>query len=175
LPAARKNPGYFAKKGYSLIDKEGNEVDPYTVEWSKYKKGLPYKVVQGSGDDNALGVLKFNFNNKYAVYLHDTNQRYLFAQTVRSLSHGCVRVQEWQKLAHDILHYDNPDSAKISPREDSLNSWLKRKVKRSISIRNKMPVYIRYFTCEGGENGIVFYDDMYGEDKLIREKYFAGK
>jgi L,D-transpeptidase YcbB len=175
LPAARKNPGYFAKKGYSLIDKDGNEVDPYTVEWSKYKKGLPYKVVQGSGDDNALGVLKFNFNNKYAVYLHDTNQRYLFAQTVRSLSHGCVRVQEWQKLAHDILRYDNPDSTKISPKEDSLNSWLKRKVKRSISIRNKMPVYIRYFTCDGGENGIVFYDDMYGEDKLIREKYFAGK
>jgi L,D-transpeptidase YcbB len=48
-------------------------------------------------------------------------------------------------------------------------------VKRSISIRNKMPVYIRYFTCEGGNNGIVFYDDIYNEDKLIREKYFAGK
>jgi L,D-transpeptidase YcbB len=175
LPAAKKNPGYFAKKGFSLIDSKGNEVDPYTVEWSKYKKGIPYKVVQGSGDDNALGVLKFNFNNKYAVYLHDTNQRYLFAQTVRSLSHGCVRVQEWQQLAYAIIRYDAGDVQKTPAKEDSLNSWLKRKAKHSIYIRNKLPVFIRYFTCEGGDNGIVFYDDMYGEDRLIREKYFAGK
>ncbi|HLG40283.1 MAG TPA: L,D-transpeptidase family protein, partial [Chitinophagaceae bacterium] len=175
LPGMRKDTGYLTKKGYSLIDKDGNEIDPHTVEWSKYRKGLPYKVVQGSGDDNALGILKFNFNNKYAVYLHDTNQRYLFAQTIRSLSHGCVRVQEWQKLANAIIHYENTDSLKTSVRLDSLNSWLKRKVKKTMVVKNKLPVYIRYFTCEGGENGITFYDDVYGEDKLIREKYFARK
>lgn len=175
LPGAKKDPGYFAKKGYSIIDKDGNEVDPYTVEWSKYKKGIPYKVIQGSGDDNALGILKFNFNNKYAVYLHDTNQRYLFAQAVRALSHGCVRVQQWQQLAYAIIRYDNPDSTKTSPKEDSLNSWLKQKIKRSIYIKNKLPLFIRYFTCEGSDKGIVFYDDMYGEDKYLREKYFAGK
>jgi murein L,D-transpeptidase YcbB/YkuD len=175
LPAAKKDPGYFAKKGYSLLDKDGNEVDPYTVEWHKYSKGIPYKVVQGSGDDNALGVLKFNFNNKYAVYLHDTNQRYLFAQTTRDLSHGCVRVQQWQQLAYAIIRYDNPDTLKGSPKKDSLNSWLRQKVKRSIAIKNKLPLFIRYFTCEGGQDGVIFYDDMYGEDKLLREKYFAKK
>src|SRR5436190_2398739 len=175
LPGVKKDTAYFRKKGYSLIDATGNEVDPQTVDWKKYRKGIPYKVVQGSGDDNALGVLKFNFSNKYAVYLHDTNQRYLFGQTTRSLSHGCVRVQEWQKLAYAILHYDDTDSLKISVKEDSLNSWLSQKVKRTLPIRNKLPVYIRYFTCEGKDNGIVFYDDMYGEDKLLREKYFANK
>jgi murein L,D-transpeptidase YcbB/YkuD len=175
LPGVKKDTAYFRKKGYSLIDAAGNEVDPQTVDWKKYRKGIPYKVVQGSGDDNALGVLKFNFSNKYAVYLHDTNQRYLFGQTTRSLSHGCVRVQEWQKLAYAILHYDDTDSLKISVKEDSLNSWLSQKVKRTLPIRNRLPVYIRYFTCEGKDNGIVFYDDMYGEDKLLREKYFANK
>ncbi|MEI9911693.1 MAG: L,D-transpeptidase family protein [Bacteroidota bacterium] len=175
LPAAKKNPGYFAKKGFSLIDKDGNEVDPYSVDWSKYSKGIPYKVVQGSGDDNALGILKFNFNNKYAVYLHDTNQRYLFAQAVRSLSHGCVRVQEWEKLAYNILQYDNPDQKKLQAKEDSLSRWLIRKEKHSIGIRNRLPVFIRYFTCEGKGDGIVFYDDIYNEDKLIRQKYFGGK
>jgi L,D-transpeptidase YcbB len=109
------------------------------------------------------------------VYLHDTNQRYLFGQTIRSLSHGCVRVQEWQKLANAIIQYEDADSLKVSAKLDSLNSWLKRKVKKTMPVKNKLPVYIRYFTCEGGENGITFYDDMYGEDKLIREKYFAGK
>jgi murein L,D-transpeptidase YcbB/YkuD len=86
-----------------------------------------------------------------------------------------VRVQEWQKLAKAIIRYEDTDSLKISVKQDSLDSWLKQKVKRTMVIRNRLPVYIRYFTCEGGENGIVFYDDMYGEDKLLREKYFANK
>src|SRR5690606_9854012 len=175
LPAARKDPGYFEKKGYSLIDGNGDVIDPYTVEWTKYRKGIPYKVVQGSGDDNALGVLKFNFYNKYAVYLHDTNQRYLFARDLRSLSHGCVRVQEWEKLAYTLIRYDNATNPKTSPMEDSLGTWLSQKVKRSIPIRNRVQVYIRYFTCEADDRGLVFYDDIYGEDRELREKYFAGK
>ena len=129
LPAIKKDPGYLARKGFSLIDKEGMEVDPYTVDWTKYKKGIPYKIVQGSGDDNALGILKFNFPNKYAVYLHDTNQRSLFSQTTRSLSHGCVRVQDWQKLALYMIRSDHTDSSKVKPVEDSLQAWLARKEK----------------------------------------------
>jgi murein L,D-transpeptidase YcbB/YkuD len=175
LPGVKKDTGYFRIKGYSLIDNEGNEIDPRTINWSRYHKGIPYKVIQGSGDDNALGVLKFNFNNKYAVYMHDTNQRYLFAQSIRSLSHGCVRVQEWQKLAYDIIRHEDTDSLKVATKLDSLNSWLKRKVQRTLPIKNKLPVFIRYITCEGNGNGITFYDDMYGEDKLIRDRYFAGK
>ena len=80
LPGIKKDSNYLSKKGYSLIDSKGDEIDPHTVDWSKYKKTIPYKVVQGSGDENALGILKFNFPNKYAVYLHDTNQRYLFSR-----------------------------------------------------------------------------------------------
>lgn len=173
LPAVKKNPGYLAKKGYSLIDNNGDEVDPYSVDWSKYSKGIPYKVVQGSGDDNALGVLKFNFSNKYAVYLHDTNQRYLFAQTNRSLSHGCVRVQEWQSLAHSLARYEDGETSTRT--EDSLASWLQQKVKKSILVKNKVPLYIRYFSTDAKDGKIVFYDDMYGEDRALRQKYFAGK
>ena len=178
LPAVKRDPGYLALKGFSLINSDGEEVDPYTVDWSKYKKGIPYKVVQGSGDDNALGVLKFNFPNKYAVYLHDTNQHSLFAQTSRSLSHGCVRVQEWQKLALFMIRRDHGDSTKLygaPPMEDSLFTWLERKEKHSIPVRNRLPVFIRYFTCEGKESGIAFYEDIYGEDRILQEKYFAGK
>lgn len=176
LPAVKKDPGYLARKGFSLVNAKGDEVDPYTVDWSKYSKGIPYKVVQGSGDANALGILKFNFPNKYAVYLHDTNQRYLFGQAMRSLSHGCVRVQDWEKLAYGIIRYDNREAEESpSPQEDSLASWLQRKEKHHIPVRNRLPVYIRYFTCEGKNGRIIFYDDIYGEDKAMQEKYFSGK
>lgn len=178
LPGVKRDSDYFAKKGFSLVDKNGEEVDPHTVEWFKYKKGIPYKVVQGSGDENALGVLKFSFPNKYAVYLHDTNQRYLFARNSRSLSHGCVRVQNWEKLAYSMVRYDNRESLskKPSSTEDSLNVWLQRKEKHSIAVRSRLPVYIRYFTIEGDDNGkLMFFDDIYGEDRQLKQRHFAGK
>jgi len=176
LPGVKGNPGYLAKKGFSLLDSKGNEVDPYSVDWSKYKKGIPYRVVQGSGDANALGIMKFVFANKYSVYLHDTNQRYLFASSNRSLSHGCVRVQEWEKLSDYILTNDSvlAKNGKYT-RIDSVKSWLTQKQKRTIPVRNPIPVFIRYITCEGRDGKIVFYDDVYAEDKLLREKYFASK
>jgi murein L,D-transpeptidase YcbB/YkuD len=177
LPGIKKDTDYLSKRGYSLINYKGDEINPDTVNWSKYKKGIPYNVVQGSGDENALGILKFNFPNKYAVYLHDTNQRYLFNQARRSLSHGCVRVQGWEQLAYNIVRFDNEEkySGATSPVEDSMTTWLIRKEKHVIPVRNKLPVYIRYFTCEGKNGKLQFYDDIYGEDKGLHKKYFAGK
>ena len=179
LPELKKDPGYLEKKGFSLLDADNREVDPYFVDWSKYKKGIPYKIIQGSGDDNALGVMKFNFPNKYAVYLHDTNQRYLFSQSIRALSHGCVRVQEWERLSNYILQNDSAYVQSIGKasftKADSVTQWLMRKEKHYIPVRNKIPLFIRYFTCEGKDGKIVFYDDMYGEDHRLREKYFAAK
>jgi murein L,D-transpeptidase YcbB/YkuD len=176
LPGVKKSPDYISKKGFSLLDKDGNEVDPFSVKWSKYTKGIPYKVIQGSGDANALGILKFNFNNKYAVYLHDTNQRYLFGLTTRALSHGCVRVQDWQLLANYILRNDSLNASGHNyTKTDSLLTWLNKKEKHSIAVRNRIPLFIRYFTADVKKGSIVFYDDIYGEDKWLEEKYFSGK
>lgn len=177
LPGVKKNPDYFTKHGYSLVNDDGDEVDPKTVQWTKYSKGIPYKVIQGSGDANALGVLKFNFSNKYSVYLHDTNQRYLFKNASRSLSHGCVRVQDWQKLAHYIISNDSvsrkPNTSYVS--SDTLRAWLNRKEKHYLPVRNRLPLFIRYFSVEGTNGKVKFYEDIYGEDKMLREKYFADK
>jgi L,D-transpeptidase YcbB len=178
LPGLKRNPGYLARKGLNLLNNKGELVDPSSIDWSKYKKGIPYRIQQGSGDDNALGVIKFNFSNPFAVYLHDTNQRYLFKNSSRSLSHGCVRVQDWQKLAFYIVRNDSllsrqPDSLKYN--SDSVRHWIAQKEKRRIDVKNQVPLYIRYFSCELVNGSIKFYDDIYGEDKLLREKYFAGK
>lgn len=178
LPALQRDPGYIQRKGFSLVDEKGAEVNPYSVKWSKYSKGIPYRVVQGSGDDNALGIMKFNFPNAHAVYLHDTNQRYLFGKSSRALSHGCVRVQQWKELAYYILRKDSiaslTDSSKTTS-VDSLDSWLANKKKKYIKVHQKLPVYIRYFSCEGRNGKLVLHEDVYEEDKRIREKIFASK
>ena len=95
---------------------------------------------------------------------------------MRSLSHGCVRVKEWEKLAFFIIRNDSLNTSHRGyTRTDSVKTWLFKKQKMSIAVQNKIPVYIRYFTCEGFDGIISFYDDIYGEDKLLKEKYFASK
>ena len=178
LPKLKANPYYLQKIGLTLMNEKGDIVDPGTIKWSKYTKGIPYKVMQGSGDDNALGVLKFNFNNPYAVYLHDTNQRYLFKQKARALSHGCVRVQKWDSLAFYIARNDSinlkpGDSLRYNA--DSIRSWIAEKKNKRIQIKNRIPLFITYYSCEGKDGKIKFYDDIYGDDKAMREKYFSNK
>lgn len=175
LPGLKRNSGYTQRRGFSLVDGNGNEINPYSVNWAKYKSGIPYKVVQGSGDANALGVLKFNFANPYAVYLHDTNQRYLFEKSSRALSHGCVRVQKWHELAQYILRKDSTaDSTKYTS-VDSLDSWLAQKKKKYIKVHQQLPLFIRYFSAEGKDGKLIMHDDVYEEDRRIREKVFGGR
>jgi len=178
LPKLKANPYYLQKIGLTLLNDKGDIIDPGTVNWAKYKKGIPYKVMQGSGDDNALGVLKFNFDNPYAVYLHDTNQRYLFKRAARALSHGCVRVQKWDSLAFYIARND---SINLKPGDvlrynaDSIRSWIAEKKNVRIQVKNRLPLFITYYSCEAKDGKIRFYDDIYGDDKALREKYFSNK
>jgi murein L,D-transpeptidase YcbB/YkuD len=178
LPGLKKNTAYLAKKGFNLINNKGEKIDPATVRWAGYSKGIPYQIQQGSGDDNALGVIKFNFNNPYSVYLHDTNQRYLFKNANRALSHGCVRVQEWEKLAYYIIRNDSvrlkkPDSIKYNV--DSIKNWIAHKERHRITVKYQFPLFIRYFGCESINGTIKFYEDVYGDDKILGERFFSRK
>lgn len=178
LPKLKNNANYISKIGLKLMDNKGETIDPITVNWSKYSRGIPYKVMQESGDNNSLGVIKFNFKNAYDVYLHDTNQRYLFKNTSRAFSHGCVRVQEWEKLAFFIANNDSVLSFKkdsVTYIADSIKSWIVQKVRHRIDVKNRIPLFIRYFTCESKNGQLKFYDDIYGEDKMLLEKYFTKK
>ena len=58
---------------------------------------------------------------------------------------------------------------------DSLNRWLAVKEKHSIPLRARIPVYIRYFTCEAVNGKVAFYEDIYGEDKQLSDLLFANK
>jgi L,D-transpeptidase YcbB len=178
LPGLKRNSNYLARRGLYLLNGKDERIDPAMVNWAKYTKGIPYRIQQGSGDGNALGVIKFNFNNPFSVYLHDTNQRYLFKNGMRSLSHGCVRVQEWQKLANIIIRNDSMlkktnDTLKFNT--DSVTAWIAKKDMHKLEIKNKYPLFIRYFSCEALKGSLKFYDDIYGDDKILIQKYFAGK
>jgi murein L,D-transpeptidase YcbB/YkuD len=171
LPKIQSNTDYLRQQNLIVVDKNDSVLNPYEIDWQKLSKNkFPYLIKQRQGDDNSLGVLKFNFANKYSVYLHDTNARWLFSKENRALSHGCVRIKEFMKLADFLVRND---TLRFPP--DTLRSWISRKEKHVVSGFRRVPIFIRYFTCEARNGKIKFYDDIYGEDRLISELYFDNK
>ncbi len=171
LPKIQKDINYLNKQNLMVVDKNDSVINPATIDWSKLSKtNFPYLLRQRQGDDNSLGVMKFNFRNKYDVYLHDTNARGLFARSNRAMSHGCVRVQEWSKLSQFLVRDDT-----IKYPVDTLKAWISRQEKHVIADFDHVPVYLRYFTVDASDGRIKFYDDIYGDDRLLTERYFKSK
>ncbi|WP_343303563.1 L,D-transpeptidase family protein [Chitinophaga niabensis] len=170
LPQIKKDVNYLAEKNLEVVDHQGNVVSPDSVNWSKLGRNyFPYVLRQMDGLDNSLGIMKFNFSNKFSVYLHDTNNRSLFSNSNRALSHGCVRVQQWDSLAMYMVSHDpKPDI------RDSVRTWLDREEKKQYNLTERIPIYIRYFTAELCNHRMQFYEDIYGEDKTLM-KYFTAK
>jgi len=171
LPKIKENVDYLRKENLMVVDKNDSVLDPSKLNWARYNKNhWPYQIKQRQGDDNSLGVMKFNFRNKYDVYLHDTNVRWMFGKSFRALSHGCVRLKDWQKMADFLVRNDT-----IKHNPDTIRAWIQRKEKHTIYGFGRVPVFLRYFSCEGKKGRIYFYDDIYGEDRQLRERYFADK
>lgn len=166
LPAIKKDVNYLAEKNLEVIDRHGEAVDPYSIDWSKLNKNhFPYVLRQMDGEDNSLGIMKFNFMNKYSVYLHDTNNRTLFKNSYRALSHGCVRVQQWDSLAMYLIKDDT-----LRNMRDSVRLWLAMQEKKQVTLTRRIPIYIRYFSAAVQDDKLLFYEDIYGEDRRLRKK-----
>ena len=168
LPRIQKDTMYLVKQNLMVVDKNDSVISAGSVDWKKLNKNyFPYLLKQRQGDDNSLGVIKFNFDNKYSVYLHDTNARSLFGRNNRALSHGCIRVQDWVNFSHYLIRNDSTRYPK-----DTVAAWITRKEKHWVSPSERIPIYIRYFTTIGRDGRVKIYDDIYGDDKSLREKYF---
>ena len=161
LPAIKKNADYLASKNIRVIDKNGKTIDPASVDWNQYTKGVPYTLRQDPGPNNALGTVKFIFPNNHFVFLHDTPHRELFAQPERAFSSGCIRVENPLRLAELILNDDQYQRSDLEAIVDS------RETKR-IHLENTIPVVILYLTAGVNTDGnLMFYKDVYGRDQKV--------
>jgi murein L,D-transpeptidase YcbB/YkuD len=165
IPKLQKNPNYTNTKkieihtGYS---EHSPKVNPTTVNWQKYGRKLPpYKFMQSPGVHNALGKIKYLFPNSYAVYMHDTNQPYLFSKDVRALSHGCVRLHKPVDLLETFSEMDSRIDFGKSKKT------LEHNKKTPLRLSNSIPVDVIYLTTWVDMDGTIqFRDDIYGYDKL---------
>lgn len=143
LPALRRNKNY-------LINND--------MEWNNGK------IRQKPGNNNALGLIKFLFPNRFNIYMHDTPNKYLFNQNTRSFSHGCIRLEDALKMAVYLLkNYPEWDSLKLT-------QTMKTGKEKRIGLNPKIPIFIVYKTAWVDENGkLNFRNDIYHKDNDLNK------
>lgn len=157
FPKAVSDPEYLSRNRIEIIGKDGQAIDPTEIEWNDLTaEKFPYRFRQETGEDNSLGLLKVEIKNPLAIYLHDTNARYLFNSNSRWRSHGCVRVQKPTDLANymagtELLKSDfmtEPDTLSQPPK------WHKLQV--------RIPVFLLYLGADCNEKGdLLYFPDVY--------------
>jgi murein L,D-transpeptidase YcbB/YkuD len=156
LPSVMRNPAFLQRMNMEVLDKGGNPVDPGSIDLSNAGE---YRFRQRPGSSNSLGLVKFMFPNSYNVYLHDTPADSLFARATRSLSHGCVRVEQPEQLARYVLG-DQPEWT-----QERIAAAMRAGVEKHVKLTQPIPVYLGYWTARvSADNLVQFRDDLYGID-----------
>lgn len=149
LPAIEKNPNYLEQNN---------------MEWHDER------VRQKPGGKNSLGLVKFMFPNSNNIYLHDTPAKSLFNKDDRAFSHGCVRVEKARELAIEITRKDGGWN------EKKVDAAMNAGKENTYKLKEKIPVYIAYFTAWADEDGnTAFYDDIYDRDNRLANMLYSSK
>ena len=156
LPSIMKDPGFLDRSNMEVVDGAGKPVDPGSIDLEEPGR---YRFRQRPGTSNSLGLVKFMFPNQYNVYLHDTPADSLFARASRSLSHGCVRLEEPEKLARYVLR----DQPEWTP--ERIAEAMQGADEQTVKLKAPVPVYLGYWTARVTQDGgVEFRKDLYGID-----------
>jgi murein L,D-transpeptidase YcbB/YkuD len=158
IPMIRKDRGYLARERIRVFSSfGGEEIDPAVVNWWG-PEAERYVFRQDPGQQNALGVMRFDMPNKHIVYMHDTPMKRLFASFERAFSAGCVRVQNFYALAQWVAAgQDGWTSTSLAAAVDTAKPV-------NIQLRAPIPVHFIYLTAWIDDGGIQFRNDLYNRD-----------
>ncbi|MFO7608431.1 MAG: L,D-transpeptidase family protein [Candidatus Krumholzibacteriia bacterium] len=163
LPKIVADPGYLGERGFKVYADwrpGAAQIDPAAVDWSAVVPlDMTYKFHQEPGPRNPLGRVKFLFPNPFSVYLHDTDQRSIFARERRCFSSGCVRIEAPEALLRALA--GGRDAATDSRAQAALASGRTL----SLALDAPVPVHLVYLTAWVDETGMLqLRDDCYGYD-----------
>ena len=132
------------------------------IHWRARRDGT-LQFYQPSGEDNVVGMVKFEMSSRYNIYLHDTNRRDLFNLPERTISNGCVRVEAWADLAGWLLGVES----------EKIIHMIQDPTMRTIPVNN-IPVYMVYWTKELIDGKLVEWPDRYnkGNRSILDDLHF---
>jgi murein L,D-transpeptidase YcbB/YkuD len=171
----KSNPqAYMQRNDYIVTTGNGTVVPKWTV--NELVQGR-YMVRQKPGPKNSLGLVKFMFPNEYDVYMHSTPEMGLFGLTRRDRSHGCVRLQDAEKMADWVLDgqgdwdEDKIHAAMYGPADGS-----QAEDNKTVGLQTTLPVVITYLSAVADEDGSMhFFNDIYGYDKQLDAALAKGR
>jgi len=188
----RKDSLYLKKRNFKVF-KSGSRVSLDGLSARDLASSKQYTLIQDPGLGNALGKIKFMFQNPFGVYLHDTPTRAPFKYVNRAVSHGCVRVEKPIQFAEYLLDNNSrwtTDYIKIEigqkvddqnvvtefyNKRNTLRKNFSYGVTTEVRLDRKIPLFIDYYTVWVDESGVFNYrDDVYGRDKVLTE-YLSDK
>jgi murein L,D-transpeptidase YcbB/YkuD len=159
LPKILRNPHYLAANHMRVLDRQGNVLDPSTVDW-RNARGLTLR--QDAGPKNSLGQVVIRFPNPFSIYLHDTPHRELFDQQMRATSSGCIRVEHPLQLVEQLFNDPQQWDA------EAIKAKLATGKTANVHLPIKIPVLLAYWTVDLGEHGrVAFKPDVYGQDPTL--------
>ena len=179
--------GYLERNNYEVVGASGNLISGWSAGDLEHSRFL---VRQKPGPKNSLGLVKFMFPNEYDIYMHSTPEMNLFNLTRRDRSHGCIRLQDAEKMANWVLsgqgdwdpdkvhqamygqplQTDDVSASGTADQEQSTGSTTDTTIKnnKQVNLKTQLPVVIGYFTAMADEDGSMhFFNDIYGYDKQL--------
>jgi len=148
-PKEKAKPGYLARNAFVMIKTEGGG----------------QRLQQKPGPKSALGRYKFDFDNPYGVYLHDTPTQSTFSRFTRQESHGCVRLEKPRELAEALL----AGSPEWAP--DAIAAAIDKGDTVRARMSEATPVFIFYWTAFAAPDGTMnFRADAYNWDSLLLQR-----
>jgi murein L,D-transpeptidase YcbB/YkuD len=161
-PSLIRGGNIMRRYGLEIETKDGRRVDWRQINWAKTDI-RDYIVIQPPGSNSVLGHVKFSFPSQHTIFMHDTPDKWMFRPARRTLSHGCLRVQNPMQLAEMILKEDKGwDAAKVAE--------LSRSGPRNneIPITKEIPIHLVYFTAWVRDDGkLKTFPDVYGHEKRV--------
>ena len=155
-------PGYLKQGGAKYLKSKGYEVmsdwtdnatvlDPATIDWKSVAAGeTKIRVRTLPGPTNSMGKMKFPFPNGQDIFLHDTPAREHFAKAQRTISNGCVRLEDAKRFARWLLGREP-----VSPSADT---------EVRVQLPAGVPIYLTYLTAQPTETGLTYLKDVYDWD-----------
>ena len=147
---------YLKRQGYQVQAADGGEdaplLDPTKVDWHAVAAGTKMvRVRQLPGPANSMGRVKIGFPNAEDIYLHDTPVKEKFELADRSLSHGCIRLEDAERLSSWLMKGQDPIGSTSAP-------------EANVKLPTPVPIYVTYLTAQARDGQLSFVDDNYGLD-----------
>ena len=164
LPLIARDPDYLRTHEMEIVRGQGDDARPLAASpkaIADLRHGL-LRLRQRPGPHNALGLVKFHFENEENVYLHGTPVQQLFGRATRAFSHGCMRVEAPMRLAEWVLE----DAGGWT--EERLVASTVAGPPREAALVHPVHIAIVYLTAAASPDGVVrFADDLYGHDAVL--------